>query len=461
MNATAITTEIERAVFSLEEYQSETKSWETLGLESRRRLSDNDRRLAQSLRDIGTKIEILELPEGVCVKANSRVGHVAFDGFELVVLPKFEALAREERNWSPLAVLLAYAFGLKDLRIVGMRYSPKTFFADILVQWLLEETRNIQRRGLFQQYRKQRKDLSVLRGKIDFTTWLRRGAVPAETMPCVFHRRSFDNPLNQTLCAGLRRAAALAKSSALKSECCLLADTFAMYVTERKLEQHLLSGAYRAMNRLNAHYENAVKIVQMLLNGSGGFIHGPQDNVQTRIPGFFFDMNDLFERAVANFLRENLPDDKYDVLSQKHSHMATAQTDQKTFRLIGIPDIIVETKGTVPARRIVLDTKYFTITPRNTPTDQLAMYALTCSDHGDEQRYRSTILFPDQCQSDNHAPTPPWDVFVHRYDENRDKPICKITVRPVDMPTMIKLVKNGNSEQKKQFALELIGDQSQ
>lgn len=444
----------ERKTFRLNEHDPEMKTWDELGLGIQRRLSDEDRRLSQTLRNIDARIEILELPDGVSVKANSRVGHVAFDAFDLVVLPKFEHLVHEEGTWSPLAALLAYAFDLTDWKkkFVGLRRSPETFFADLLVYWLLEETKSIQRRGLFQRYGKERNNLSMMRGKVDFTTWFRQGALPSERMPCVFHARSFDNILNQTLCAGLRRAATLTRSLTLKNECCLLADSFAMSVTERSLERHLLCDALRALNRLNAYYENAVRIVQMLHLGSGGFIHGPSGESQTQIPGFFFDMNKLFESVLTKFLRDNLPHEKYEVLPQKNSHMATAPAEKK--RLYGIPDIIVEIRGTVPVQRIVLDAKYFTISPGRGPIEQLAMYALTCSEHNG--RYRSTILFPDT----PGTRTPPWDVFVHRYDKTHEDAICTITVRPVDMLRLIELIDRGQRGDKTNFAITLIGEQS-
>ena len=96
---------------------------------------------------------------------------------------------------------------------------------------------------------------------------LRRGGVPSETMPCEFYRRSLDNIMNQVLCAGLWLSVAIAKSPQLKSKCHCLADTFAQSVTEKALDHRLIADAKRGLNRLNAHYENVITIIEILYTG--------------------------------------------------------------------------------------------------------------------------------------------------------------------------------------------------
>ena len=256
------------------------------------RWTDKDDKLAKELKN-ATGIEIDALRNGnLRIKANAHVGHVAFSNFDLVIYPKFDYLIKQE---GPFATLVRYAFGFEDLKCISEQDSPETFFADILIYWLREAAWNIQRRGPFQMYRKERKDLSIIRGKIDTKMWLRRGGIPSETMPCEFYCRSFDNVLNQTLCAGLRRSVALAKTPKLKNDCRFLADTFALDgVTEKTLDHHLLADAFRGLNRLNAHYDNAIKLIKLLHDGSGGFVFGNQCQEQVRLQRLFLFVMDCW-----------------------------------------------------------------------------------------------------------------------------------------------------------------------
>jgi len=74
--------------------------WEQLGFD-KSPLIDNDYELIEKLWNDKTKTKIVEITEtvnrkrqnGLRIRANSHVGHVAFDTFDLVILPKFDNLA--------------------------------------------------------------------------------------------------------------------------------------------------------------------------------------------------------------------------------------------------------------------------------------------------------------------------------------------------------------------------------
>jgi 5-methylcytosine-specific restriction endonuclease McrBC regulatory subunit McrC len=406
-----------------------------------------DEELAETLKSV-TGIEIDALRNGnLRIKANSHVGHVAFSTFDLVILPKFDHLVDTQE--SPLLTLLAYAFNLDNLKIVGTQISPAAYFAEILIHWFLKEVHNIQRRGLCQQYLRERRDLSVIRGKIDLKTWLRRGGIPSERMPCVFHRRSLDNILNQTLCAGLRRSVAIASSDSLKSECRYLADNFVLDgVSDRSLDYRMLADARRGLNRLNAHYEKAVQIVRMLYEGSGGFVLGDPHREQVRIPGFFFDMNDLFERVVGRFLQENLPS----------AYKVRLQTKRGGFfyggrvRIIN-PDIIV--LKTIGAEQYVLDTKYKDIgqgIPQNADLYQLSVYALSCSRYQNTPKRRARIVYP----ADSNAEERRIDLRQGKHSDD----LCSITLHPVNLIGLAGMIDKGDKERRERYALKIIGERT-
>ena len=430
-------------------------SWEKLaGFDG---LTEEDHQLVKTLREAGTKIEILELKKGgLRIKADTFVGHVAFGTFDLIIRPKFDHLATCRGKESLLATLLRYAFNLGDVKIIGKQISPETSFADILIHWLLGEVRNIQRRGLFQQYRKERRDLSVIRGKIDLKTWLRRGGIPSERMPCVFHRRSLDNILNQTLCAGLRRSVAIANSDTLKSECRYLADDFALSISDRTLDYRMLAEARRGLNRLNAHYENAIHIVEMLYAGSGGFVLGATHQKQIRISGFFFDMNVLFERIIGKFLEKNLPK-RYKVKTQSRFRIFFDKSMHENNLPSIRPDIIISKKGKDGnIERLALDTKYKDIEEKRVKSAdlyQLTVYALTCSHHGKQAERRARIIYPTDRDTQERC------IVLRRSQHIGGGNLCEITLCPIDLRHLAEVIGKGE-EERKRFALKIIGEQT-
>ena len=431
-------------------------SWEQLGFD-KSPLIDNDYELIENLWNDKTKIKIVEITEtvnrkrqnGLHIRANSHVGHVAFDTFDLVILPKFDNLAEVSTEKNPsLATLLAYAFNLNDLKVVGEQLSPTAHFAEILIRWLLNEIHSIQRRGVFQQYRRERRDLPIIRGKIDIKTWMRRGCIPSERMPCVFSRRSVDNILNQTLCAGLRRCVAIAGSDSLKNECRRLADNFALFVSDRTLDYRMLAEARRGLNRLNAHYENAVRIIKLLYTGSGGFVLGDTLKTQTRIPGFFFDMNHLFEMVVWRFLHNNLPRPEYKVICQKEYEVFF--DEQRKLPVIK-PDIIIS-KG---EEQFVFDTKYKDIEDKDGEVAsadlyQLSIYALTCSRHLEASKHRAGIIYP----AENGVKR--WKIILRQSQLVGEDDLCTITLHPIVLEKLAEAIDKKEGE-RKDFALGIIG----
>ena len=458
MSVTPVTV---RVPVQLREYdKNQEKLWEDIGLGEKRPLSSEDCELEEKLRKAGiVEINTLNNGKGVRIKAYSYVGSVSFSTFDLQIRPKFEQI-----NDQTLATLLAYAFGFDDLKKFDEQDSNDPFFVDILIHWLLEIVYTIQRRGLFQQYRKERRDLSVIRGKIDLKTWMRRGMIPSEKMPCVFYRRSLDNVLNQTLLAGLRLGVAIAKSPKFKSKCGLLAEDFAMSVSEKTLDRQMLAAARRSLNRLNTPYEKAVNIIELLYNGSGGFIFGGSSQEQIRIPGFFFNMNVLFEKFIGEFLERNLEGEEWKVKLQCARRVFY---DEDNIHCGTIkPDIVVYNKTT--KMRYVLDTKYRDIKKMlrlkpNVDSSQkrrdlsvlyqLGIYALACSNaHKDDVKRRSIIIYPGDEQSKLSR-----RVLMQSVSKKEKKELCEITLRPVDLVKMVEWI-NTSDEEMKKYALELIGE---
>ena len=108
-----------------------------------RRLTDRTatRRLAKDLTDSG-RLEVLELARGLALSATSWVGRVTLDGLTITIRPKIPDL--------PLLNLMRYAYGLRDLRSIGMAsFATEAWsFQDLLIAQLVAEVSELVARGL-------------------------------------------------------------------------------------------------------------------------------------------------------------------------------------------------------------------------------------------------------------------------------------------------------------------------
>lgn len=395
-------------------------------------LSPTDCDLLPRLRQAGIVID--ELSDGIRIQTKSFVGRVTLDAFDLVIEPKLKGM--------PLYESFRYAFDLNQLHTLGKQITTKTSFVEILIAELIGEVRDIQRRGPFQQYQKERKELVDLRGQIDQAAWLRRGGMASETLPCVFYRRSHDNILNWTLCAGLRLGTMLSQSPKVKTTCRMLADTFAESVSEQPLSKRLIVNAFRHLNRLNAHYEQALLLIRLLQEGIGGFTHGT-DRCE-RIPGFLFDMNKLFEKCLERLFRENLPGVKFSPQKEFRLFSFASSCNPKNQSSFGFrPDYTFEYQG----ETIILDAKYRDLWKKPLPTSmlyQLLVYAMAAA-----VPHQSVILYPTLHQEAKQQK-------INLVADADKQHLCSVTLQPVDLQELSKIVSQDTDIDRQRFAEKLV-----
>ena len=328
-------------------------------------------------------LEIQEFRQGIALKTTSYVGKLNFGSFSLKIKPKLPGL--------PLLELFRYGYGLKNIHL----YKEEQFntsdncLQDILIHQLLGEIQVLRRQGLFKEYKKKQKSQLSLKGRIDFPTFIGKGKFASSRLPCIFHRRTPDNALNQILRFGLQLSYKIAENHNLKLYCKQSLDLFPEPVSDISDFKLLSDQIWAKENRLNVHYQPAIRIIKILLSGQGGFLDETNEKVQ--IPGFLFDMNRLFQSVINRFLRENLFG--FSVLSE-HSltgmlGYSASHNPQKRRAPLPRPDFVVQENGKSIS---ILDAKYRDLWEKTLPREmlyQLGMYALVHSEIKE-----STILYP-------------------------------------------------------------------
>ena len=334
-------------------------------------------------RHVAHMLDVRELKAGLSISARSHVGRIDLGTIRITVVPKLPG--------PTLLALFRYAYGLRDLRLLGasrFATSADATFHDLVCAQLLAEATELIERGLQRRYEARRDDLASPRGRIDINVLARRGGVDRASLPCQHHPRLQDHLINRVLLAGLELASKITLDVRLRSDLRRLARRMSGSVDRVPLTNVTLQRAQRQMNRLLWSYRASITLIELLVAD-----HSPslEDDAALPLCGFMFDMNRFFQELVSRLLGEHLGG--YEVLDEHGLvDMMRYMPGWNPRRLTSPrprPDFVVRSKGRTVA---ILDAKYRDLWAHKLPREmlyQLALYALSRGGGGS-----SAIIYP-------------------------------------------------------------------
>jgi 5-methylcytosine-specific restriction enzyme subunit McrC len=426
------------------------REWQTLNPSNRPelrsfRLEDAaSRALAKDISRSGM-LEIVELHEGLQIRASSFVGRLRLGNLTVSVLPKL--------NGMPLFILLRYAYHFRDLQTVPKAdfVTSHTGLLDLLIFQLLAEAKELLSKGLHRKYTRRDSALSSPKGKLNMNRIATQNIITALRLPCIYHPRLSDCLPNQVLLAGLDFAARLSQSNLLRTNCRRIAEIIREDVSTVSLNSALLRELNINLDRLTSAYKPSARIIHLLYSGHGVTLD--DENRAIQVQGFLLDMNRFFQALLSRFLNEYLIN--YSILDE--------------YRLKGMmvylpgynplnkqpptprPDYIIQKKARIIS---VLDAKYRDLWEDSLPSEmlyQLAIYALS-----QKGLRKASILYPTLNREAQEA-------RVGIKDPSTGQQLGVVILRPVDLMTLEYLLRLPRSPQndraRKDYAEKLaFGD---
>jgi 5-methylcytosine-specific restriction enzyme subunit McrC len=337
-------------------------------------------------RPLDDHLLVSECRHGLVIEARQHVGVLQLGPLRICIRPKMAV-----RSLWPA---VTYALGLDDL----VRHEPVELdllgdFADLLAMALVAESERLWRRGIQRGYRETSEWRAHPRGRPDVVALARSGPLTRAALPCRHHEFTADVVENQVVLAGLALARGVSSHLPLRSALHRAHQQWSTVCRQLPLSGALLDAADRARNRLTARYAGVHRLVRLLHERSG--LDDEHEQGSDTLPGFLWNMADLFERFVARFLSEHLPEyevttqstlrDLYRVVSGRPGLQAPRPRPDLLLRRRADSDVIA-----------VLDTKYRDLWATSLPREilyQMSVYSLAWSE-AKGQDVPAVVLYP-------------------------------------------------------------------
>jgi len=267
----------------------------------------------------------------------------------LEVLPKVGETQSIAENRGVLLRLLRAAGARNGFHALpATQHLERRPLLEIFIALFMDEVSTLVRGGLMRQYREHEEDLRVVRGRIvlprQFGVHFNRPDVIASR----YDDHTTDNVWNRAVKAALRKARPWIVSADLDRRwielMAAMDDVADVRVRARELDRMVY-------DRQAVRYRDVMTCVRWILSVLSPTLRAGEETA----PAFLFDMNAVFERAVANSLRRQLAeiDPRLVVREQAAGRSLARLNGHRAFGLR--PDIIV-TRGRETL--LIADTKW-------------------------------------------------------------------------------------------------------
>ena len=274
------------------------------------------------------------------VRFKQYVGVIQVDGLTIEILPKADKDEGDQKWRNVLLEMLKRTGRLKASTVGAANVNRQNLnLLEIYFEIFLNELISLQRFGLIKKYRKESKNLTALKGKLEFAGHIRYNLIHKERFYTTHQVYDKNHKLHQILFVALEIVKQFTNGTRLSDLCNRVLFDFPEVNRIKVNEQLLLSVK---LNRKTKSYDYAMEIARLIiLNYSPDISLG-----KTRMLSLLFDMNKLWEEYVLSELHK----------IQEEKDILVEGQEEKDFWGSNYlkPDIVI-TKG---SNKYVIDTKW-------------------------------------------------------------------------------------------------------
>ncbi|MBN1580241.1 MAG: hypothetical protein JXA89_06030 [Anaerolineae bacterium] len=332
------------------------------------------REVAQTIRTrLGSFVDIepaWETPGTFWLTAKQYVGDILVDDVHIRIRSAKAPMVN-------LFWMLTFAYDLPKFRDRTVEYQEQDSLFEFLVTILVQQVERLIRRGLYSSYHTRHDNQPHLRGKLDMTRQLRQNQVHPERFAIRWSDHTRDVLENRLLKHVLLRLASVRYPHQQKLSS-RLRKAFAAFDGVAYLAVTLRDFDEVKYTRLNQHYRGSLALARLLWQ------HLSLRNESGTVPfaTYLFDLNVLFERFIAAYLRESLSGS---ALQVKHKY--GAMLDRERTERVEMDVVLLQDVRPV----LVLDTKYKTYKGKPARDDLTQVFAYCHTLHVEQ----GVLLYPD------------------------------------------------------------------
>ncbi|OAD90278.1 hypothetical protein A7A78_06945 [Aequorivita soesokkakensis] len=279
------------------------------------------------------------------IKFSQYVGVVQIDTLTIEILPKADyskSSNGEEGIWRDVLIdMLRITRKLKVNQVGQANVNKQNIhLLDIYFEWFLREVELLQRQGLVKKYYKETKNVTALKGKLEFAGHIAKNLIHKERFYITHQIYDKDHQLHQILNLALCIIEQVSKGSYLYAKCKRVQLDFPEV---SGINCNASTFEKIKLNRKTQPYETALEIARLIiLNYAPNISSGSE-----RMLALLFDMNSLWEEYILIQLKKSCIHKPYEILGQQSKSFWGGMTIR--------PDILIKQGDTT---KIVIDTKW-------------------------------------------------------------------------------------------------------
>ena len=292
------------------------------------------------------------------IKFSQYVGVVQIDNLIIEILPKADYSSSNDDDkgvWRDVLIdMLRITRKLKVNQIGQANVNKQNIhLLDIYFEWFLREVELLQRQGLVKKYYKQTKNVTALKGKLEFARHITKNLIHKERFYTTHQIYDKDHQLHQILNLALDIIEQVSKGSYLYPKCKRVQLDFPEVSS---INCNASTFEKIKLNRKTKPYETALEIARLIiLNYAPNISSGSE-----RMLALLFDMNSLWEEYILVQLKKACILKPYEILGQQSKSFWGNMTIR--------PDILIKQGDTT---KIVIDTKWKRIDSNKPSTNDL------------------------------------------------------------------------------------------